>query len=858
MPSRHRYHEAGRGDNGFGLIEVMISMVILLIGTIPIGYLLTSITQQSVTARARITAIGIAEHWLEYYNNLALDNSAGTFPTPGGVVNTNTSTVGSNTYKATISMQWGQTGVNGNLCNSGSVPQIIDVLAQVTWGQGNSVQESTVANPPYGLVTPTTGFLAVQVDDAAGKGQSYTPPAQPINVAFSSTQSAQGAQILGTPPTVVPEGGCIFVEAASGFSYTVTLSSPTSSPFSYVDDGENTTTSVPVDVPSEGTGLGSVTYDQGGAINVNYASQTSLADGVTCPLSGTCFTLGRETQGALVLEDSSGSWSSVTLPAGVLSGVSGIACLSAAQCVLTGFGPSGSSSTGVLLGLNPTSGTTSQIALPTGVTATDLTSVSCPTSGTTCIVTGTAGGTAGVLLTTNGTTATNVMPTLTIPSVTSLNGSACSSATQCFAVGTGIAFPTHVGVVLAGSGTTWALQSIPTTPTAVTAINNISCSTQAGASPFMCTAGVTAGGPTLLSTVNGGTTWSLPTTTLANVGQVGQLACLNGGTCMAALEQITGSTSTGGVAISTDGGTTWTASTGFPSGVGALSALSCTSSAQCLAVGSNASGAFAAVWNGTTWAASSVPGSSTFASGAACDTATHCVAVGESPTGPIAYVVTNSSGSWSWSTVSGNAPAGIDSLTGTGLTASGLPLTYQNVQFAGNTQVGVPYTTSTAANPTVIGNLFPFVGATGATYSVWSGDCPANQPDSSYQASTLVASGQYAPSSSTSLTVPLSYLALRIVDQNGQPLSGATVTAQVTTSGCSTDTFALPSSQGDGMVEAGLPMGASGTPLDYTITGTSGANTGTVQLAVSATGVQVSPPSGTTVPYPIPVTLAVS
>ncbi len=830
-------------------------MVILLIGTIPIGYLLTSVTQQSVTARARITAIGIAEHWLEYYNNLALDDSAGTFPTPGGVVNTSTSTVGSNTYTASISMQWGQTGVNGNLCNSGSVPQIIDVLAQVTWGQGNSVQESTVANPPYGLVTPTTGFLAVQVNNAAGKGQSYTPPAQPIDVAFSSTQS--GAHVLGTPPTVVPEGGCIFVEAASPYSYTVTLSSPTSSPFSYVDDGENTTTSVAVAVPSESTGLGSVTYDEGGAINVSYASQTSLADGVTCPLAGTCFTLGREAAGALVLEDSSGSWSKVSLPAGVVSGVSGIACLSATQCVLSGFGPSGLGSVGVLLSLNPTNGSTTQIALPTGVSATDLTSVTCPASGTSCLVTGTAGGTAGVLLTTNGTTATNVMPTLSVPAVTSLNGSACSSPTQCFAVGTGIVLANHVGVVLAGSGSTWSLQSIPTSPTAVTAINNISCSTQAGASPFMCTAGVTAGGPTLMSTVNGGVTWSLPTTVIPNVGQVGQLACTGAGTCMAALEQISGTTSTGTVEITTSGGATWTTSTGFPGSVGAVSALSCTSGAQCLAVGSNSSGGFAAQWNGTTWSAATVPGSATFASGAACDTATHCVAAGESPTGPIAYTVNYSGGSWTWSQASGTAPAGIGTLTGTGLDASGLPLTYQNVQYAGNTNVGVPYTTSTAANPTLVGNLFPFVGATGATYSVWSGDCTANQPASTYLASTLVSPGQYAPSSSSSLTVPLSYLALRIVDQNGQPLSGATVTAQVTTSGCQSETFALPSSQGDGMVEAGLPMGASGTPLDYTVTATSGANTGTAQVAVSATGVQVTPPSGVTVPYPIPVTLAV-
>lgn len=838
---RRRSPPSRRGSEGFGLIEILVALTLLMITIVPLAYLMTTVTKDSASARARIGALGVAEHLLEYYNNLALDG--GSFPTPGGAPINQTFPVGAITYNTTVTMQWGQTGLDGNLCTVGSVPQIVNVLAVVTWGRGNSVQESTVINPPYGLISPSTGFLAVQVNNAAGVGQSSTPPAQPIHVSISPSPG------VATPPSVVPDGGCIFVEANSG-SYTVTLTSPTSSPFSYVDDGENTSTTVPVTVPAEGTGYGSTAYDEGGAIQIGYASQTSLANGVWCPTAGICFATGRESTGALVLEDDNGAWSALALPAGV-SGISGASCLSASQCVLTGFGPGGggTGSVGILLGVNATNGSVTPIALPFGVNATLLTSVTCAASGSSCVVTGTTGGT-GVLLSTDGTTATNVLPSTGTTTVVSLNASACSSAMQCFAVGTGTVGMTSVGVILAGSGALWALQTVPST---VTAIRSISCSTQAGASPYMCTTGVTnAGAATLLSTTNGGTTWSLPTT-VPSSAIVGPLACTGATACMASLEVVFGTTTTGIVVTSSNGGVTWAASPGFPGGVGTISSLTCPTSGQCVVSGSSGSGAIAVTLSGGTWSSHTLPGAGSFASGAACDSAVHCIAVGESPTGPLAFA--SSDGGTTWAQASGPAPSGIGTLTNVGLTALGLPLTYQNVQYAGGTNVATPYTTSGAADPTLIANLFPFVGVTGATYSAWSGDCPADQPAAGELSSTLVLPGQYAPNNAA-LTVPLTYLGLHLVDQFGRPMVGAIVTATVTTGGCAGDVFSLPASGGDGLVEAGLPLG-SATPLLYRISATDSGKSGSVNISMSGNGV-LDTSSNVTYPYPlaIPVTLS--
>ena len=809
-------------------------MVILAVTMLPLGYVVTSIFQQSSEARNRIAAVGVAEHWLAYYDNLALSNGA--FPIPNGsVVKTATTTIGGTNFTANVTMQWGQTGVNGDLCNVGSVPQIINVLAAVTWGQNSSVQESTVVNPPYGLLSPTDGFLAVQVNNSAGVGQSHTPPANPINVAISPSPG------IGTAPTTVPDGGCVFLAANSG-SYRLTLSSPTSSPYSFVDSGENTTTVLNVTVPAEATGNYTVAYDQGGAINVSYASQTSLADGVACPTATTCYTWGREAQGALVLADNNGSWSSLPLPTGVITGVTGIACLTSGACVITGFGPGtgGVGSVGVMFGL--TSGTLTPIPVPSGVSSTALTGVTCPAASSTCVVTGNNGGTSGVLLSTDGNVATNVLPSVTGTSIVSLSAAACSSATQCYAVGTGISGLSRVGVILSGSGSTWAAQAVPGP---VTGISSVSCSPGATS---MCTAAVSTGTTqSVLSTTTNGATWNLPTTAIPSGVSIGPLWCTQATTCLASVETASGSTTTAGVGVSSDGGATWAVPSGFPSNIGAISSLTCSSSTQCMLSGSGTSGAVVDVSGdgGATWTAQTLPIAASFASGAGCATTSNCLVAGETPTGPVAFTTTT--GGATWTQASASSPAGIGGLTGTGLTASGLPLAYS--QSVAGTLIAAPYTTPGAGDPSVIPNLFPFVGATGATYSAWAGDCTtADQPAASTLSSTLVTSGQNA-----SLTVPLSYLAVRVVDANGQPIAGASVTAQVTTGGCSPDVFNLPTSQGDGLSEVALLLG-NATPLTYTLTVTSGAQTSTADITVSTTGV-LDNSSGVSYPYPLAVPL---
>jgi hypothetical protein len=261
--------------------------------------------------------------------------------------------------------------------------------------------------------------------------------------------------------------------------------------------------------------------------------------------------------------------------------------------------------------------------------------------------------------------------------------------------------------------------------------------------------------------------------------------------------------------------------------------------------GSSTSGAvvYVSANAGGSWTGQTLPVAASFASGLGCTTPSNCVVTGETPTGPIAYTTTT--GGITWTQASNASPAGIGGLTQSGLSASGLPLAYS--QSVAGTFISTPYSTPGAVNPTVIPNLFPFVGATGATYSAWAGDCNAvDQPAAGNLSSTLVVSGQNA-----ALTVPLSYLAIRVVDLNGQPIAGATVTAKVTTAGCPQDVFNLPPSQGDGLTETALLLG-NATPLTYQISVTAGVLTSLTNITMSSTGV-LNTTSNVSYPDPLAV-----
>jgi Tfp pilus assembly protein PilV len=840
--TRHR-----RGDQGFGLIEVVVALAVLMIAIVPLEFLIANITSQAAQVREKVAATGVAEKWLEYYNNLPLSSFPHNLPT---TIAEPATVIGGITYNANVQLQWGDAGLTGNLCTTGSTPQIVSAIANVTWGSsagiqagGNQVQEQTVINPPYGLLQPNQGFLALQVDGATGP--LTTPDGESVIATISPSPYAAG---VASAAVTVPAGGCIFTAANNG-TYTIALSTTgTASPYLYVDNTESLSpSSVPLTVASGSTRSYVMTYDEGGAIGLTYAATAGLAGGGSCPTASTCFEWGWGPGGVedLLQGSPSGGYSLVPLPTGVTA-ITDVSCLSATVCYFTGVGPS---NTGLLIDDN--GGTLSTISIP--VPSTVLSSVAC-LNASTCYAVGTNNSSTAVLLAVNGTSATSAMPTVSGITIATLNSVECSNSNNCLAVGSGTTVPTTgtpspTAVVLATTGSNW---SSSTVPGGVTRALSVACDPYSGANTPICVTAVQTTQPTVMTSPDDGVTWTVATAFPAGVTSVGPLACTGPSNCVATVQTIAASGTTAATASTTDG-THWALDTGWPNDLESITALVCPSASSCLASGVDSTSGIVAsntaisATSAGTWRTQSLAPSQ-FLSNVGCMSTSACVATGGSATGPVAFVTSDSGTTWTAPTLASH----FSTLTWSPSPVTALPITVSNGLLPG-TQTKQMVTAGGSTNPTLIPNLFPFSStATQPDYGVWAGDngCLNEVPNPSDLDPIPVTGGQTSPAS-----IPLSLLAIAVNRPNGTPVSGASAALTVSTAGCPADTFGVPVTSSAGLIEVGIPTGVTvgSTAMTYSITvSASGQTSGPTSLAIGPTGV-TNVTTGLSYPYPTPV-----
>ncbi len=556
---------------------------------------------------------------------------------------------------------------------------------------------------------------------------------------------------------------------------------------------------------------------------------------------------------ARVLETTDGtSWNNVSIPH--LSRLLDIACPTTTVCEGVGTGTGG---TGVAFGAAISGGswTITPQALPAGSTVSDLSTVAC-TSATQCYsggygITGTTR--SAVMLSYNGTAWSSV-PT---PAADQFNSIACPNTSTCIVDANNTATPVPAPELFTFNTATSAFTPAPALSPAPTALGTITC----GASTAgLCIVDGTASGSgeTYVSS-DDGTTWTpvgampagLPSTLGAPVC-TSTTSCLitdnrPGTTPAAQLLDLTSTTS--GTT------TTWSAAAAtLPAGVQALTGLACSSATKCVASGQIAvSGRPAegtiltSTDSGSTWTSGVLPGTTTptFLSGIGCAGST-CVAAGESPTSDLLYG--SSGSSWQSDTVP-TQPTGVTGVLGAGWSASvgntNLPLTYLEVA-----PPAAPPVSVSSLNPAVLFPLYPF----NSGYSVWPGGCAAETV--SPPATTA------SPGGSSTATVSLASVALEVVDGTGQPVPGATVTmteSNAPSSNCPPETYAMPTTNADGLSRAGFSYGSYTVtitnPLDGAVTTTTvEVSAASVALAVGAT----TPPSFSTFPEPEPVVVQVS
>ncbi|MFZ0668688.1 MAG: prepilin-type N-terminal cleavage/methylation domain-containing protein, partial [Acidimicrobiales bacterium] len=148
-PIRRRLRRLSVDESGFGLIEVVIAITVLLVVLVPASYLIDVAVQQTASAKDKVTATELADQGLEQLGQDPLSLLETYLDTYHKL---NSYIVAGVTYTVTSYLPWQGAGNVPDLCASGSPPQEISATAIVSWGPGHQkIAEQSVIAPSYGL-----------------------------------------------------------------------------------------------------------------------------------------------------------------------------------------------------------------------------------------------------------------------------------------------------------------------------------------------------------------------------------------------------------------------------------------------------------------------------------------------------------------------------------------------------------------------------------------------------------------------------------------------------------------------------------------------------------------------------------
>ena len=832
MTRTRRASKATDRDRGVSLVEVIISFAVLLLVLVPAANLLVNVIGQTADARDKLTAIGIAEQWLEKLNNSGP-------PTPGGIPTTATSidegpvTQSGVTYHVSAEFNWTTYNSNPDLCSSHVAPELLLLQVTVGWGPGgtggyaHSLIDTTMINfPPAAL--PKNGFLGVQlVGDPAGTiGSVNPPPPEPNDVSgIPWTKRVTFVPVTATllpitsPPTTYTfypqNNGCAFTEVPPG-NYDIQVGPAGSPPVpetftasgglgasfqSYSAPFNPVTVSV-----NEVTAVGPYQYDEGSYINIAFPNSTVTEGGITCP---------------------------------------NVAKL---QCIVTGQAPESTSSpnTSPVATLSVLSGTWTSMAMPVSMSA--LESSDCTPS--LCLSVGygplSGGGYQGAAIYASSSQPTSWAPSPLPSGVENLSQVTCPNSTTCIAIGSGSnGAPVVLAGTVAGSSLSWVEDALPSN---VASLSQITCS-----GTTACLAIGSTGNTAVVisaSATPGFQTWvedALP----SNVASLSQITCSGTTACLA----IGSNTATPSLATVVAGSVSPTTQTwvqdALPSNVASLSQITCSGTTACLAIGSTSSGATivsgGVTTTSTTWAQDSLPTASAtqspmYFSGVGCFSSssgsTTCAAPGASETSALLLsdpTLSVASNSWS------DSSASLGNLTG--LYASGLPISLNSTELPSFFVACGPGTC-----PGSIGPLFPFASG----YEVSAANCQAESTNASQAPTVPGANG----GSAATAVPPLGVVPIQVVSSSGAPVVNASVTLKVN------DPSATGASCNDGTTYALSPTNPDGITSmatmyeTYSVT-VNGSQVATVTVSPLATTIQQGS-SKVRVPLPEPVRVVLS
>jgi hypothetical protein len=311
---------------------------------------------------------------------------------------------------------------------------------------------------------------------------------------------------------------------------------------------------------------------------------------VACSGPRSCTAVGQATQTtdgqgvAIFTVDGGATWSSEPVPAGILD-VTAVDCLASGRCIAVGTTAGGATA---LVSVAPGSGWTTSGALPPGVAG--ATAISCSDVDDCWVTARTAVGAdniaGAVAVTTDGG---GEWATVATPKgLGYLDGLSCleGPTSGSGAVPPATTSPTTTSPVPAGAApTTPTTPPAPTPPTPVVGVAGARCTVVGTTATSLD--GVRTGRGVLLTTDNGGATWT-GQTVAGSSATLMDVSCASIGDCVAVGSTVTASPQAGLIVLSDAAANAW----GDPSVVRSpqsLSAVSCISLSSCVVVGESIS-----------------------------------------------------------------------------------------------------------------------------------------------------------------------------------------------------------------------------------------------------------------------------
>jgi len=394
-----------------------MAIIILMVVTLPMTYLLTSVIGQAANSHQRLTALSLAEQWVEKLSNtLPEPNPSGPGPLVGQVEHMATTTLAGVTYTVTAEYQWtvpqaSSVGGTPNLCLNPQVPQLLNLAVTAAWNPSESVVDTVnVDYPPVGV--QTDGFVALSIEGDTGAVDAsrvrWADRVKDVEVTFQPIVNGVASGNAIGP--VSPDGyGCVFVELTPG-TYSVSVKSSDNGNDDFVTNDFASSTDGPVPNPVIASSANPITvsedsvtavptlqYDEGSTVNVQYSTTSAVEDGVVCPGEGDlgCVAVGVGNAGAELTSSSetaaSGTWTLDSRTSAARQ-VSSLACAGGVQCVAVGYTNATGSGTSQGIALSdPPSGTTwtTDTIKDSGQPISDLTQAACAGTAT-CYAVGTA------------------------------------------------------------------------------------------------------------------------------------------------------------------------------------------------------------------------------------------------------------------------------------------------------------------------------------------------------------------------------------------------------------------------------------------------------------------------------------